>query len=90
MDARRTTGLVVLPVFYNADPSEVWEQKGLFEEAFAKHEKSFHKEMARVESWRAALKEAADLKGKERKQDRYITNSFPSCYVFIKVQRIQA
>ncbi|KAH8507078.1 hypothetical protein H0E87_009544 [Populus deltoides] len=71
MDARRTTGLVVLPVFYNADPSEVWEQKGLFEEAFAKHEKSFHKEMARVESWRAALKEAADLKGKERKQDRY-------------------
>ncbi|KAJ6995780.1 TMV resistance protein N-like isoform X2 [Populus alba x Populus x berolinensis] len=71
MDARRTTGLLVLPLFYNVDPSEVWEQKGLFEEAFAKHEKSFHKEMARVDSWRAALKEAADLKGKERKQDRY-------------------
>jgi hypothetical protein len=70
MDARRTTRLLVLPLFYNVDPSEVWEQKGLFEEAFAKHEKNFHKEMARVESWRAALKEAADLKGKERKQDR--------------------
>ncbi|KAJ6928511.1 TMV resistance protein N isoform X1 [Populus alba x Populus x berolinensis] len=63
MNFRNKTGLVVLPVFYNVDPSEVSEQKGSFEEAFAKHEKSFHNEMARVESWRAALKEAADLAG---------------------------
>jgi len=74
MDARRTTGLLVLPVFYNVDPSELSEQKGLFEEAFAKHEKSFLKEMARVESWRAALKEAADLAGMVLQQDRYISN----------------
>ncbi|XP_011004063.1 PREDICTED: TMV resistance protein N-like [Populus euphratica] len=71
MDARNKTGLVVLPVFYNVDPSEVSEQKGLFEEAFAKHEKSFHKEMARVESWRAALKEAADLAGMVLQQDSF-------------------
>ncbi|XP_024457663.2 TMV resistance protein N isoform X1 [Populus trichocarpa] len=71
MDSRNKTGLLVLPVFYNVDPSEVSEQKGLFEEAFAKHEKSFHKKMARVESWRAALKEAADLAGMVLQQDRY-------------------
>ncbi|KAJ6917946.1 TMV resistance protein N isoform X1 [Populus alba x Populus x berolinensis] len=69
MDARDKTRLLVLPVFYNVDPSEVSEQKGLFEEAFAKHEKSFHKEMARVQSWRAALKEAADLAGMVLQQD---------------------
>ena len=74
MDARNKTRLLVLPVFYNVDPSEVSEQKGLFEEAFAKHEKSFHKEMDRVESWRAALKEAADLAGMVLQQDRYISN----------------
>jgi hypothetical protein len=74
MDARNKTRLLVLPVFYNVDPSEVSEQKGLFEEAFAKHEKSFHKEMARVESWRAALKEAADLAGMVLQQDRYTSN----------------
>ncbi|XP_034886928.1 uncharacterized protein [Populus alba] len=69
MDARNKTGLLVLPVFYNVDPSEVRKQKGLFEEAFAKHEKSFHKEMARVKSWRDALKEAADLAGMVLQQD---------------------
>jgi hypothetical protein len=74
MDARDKTGLLVLPVFYNVDPSEVRKQKGLFEEAFAKHEKSFHKEMARVKSWRDALKEAADLAGMVLQQDRYTSN----------------
>ncbi|CAK7340441.1 unnamed protein product [Dovyalis caffra] len=58
MNARRTTGLVMFPVFYNVDPSEE-----MYSEAFAKHEMNFQNEMGRVQSWRAALNEAVDLAG---------------------------
>ncbi|XP_073265348.1 toll/interleukin-1 receptor-like protein [Populus alba] len=70
MDARDKTGLLVLPVFYNVDPSEVRKQKRVcLKKHLLKHEKSFHKEMARVKSWRDALKEAADLAGMVLQQD---------------------
>ncbi|KAI8021305.1 TMV resistance protein N [Camellia lanceoleosa] len=61
---RRTVGLVVLPVFYHVDPSHVRKQKGSFNEAFTRHEETFHAEASeRMEEWKAALKEAADLAG---------------------------
>nr|XP_016491657.1 PREDICTED: TMV resistance protein N-like [Nicotiana tabacum] len=53
---------MVLPIFYDVDPSEVRRQTGLFGEAFAKHkERPFGAQ--RVEKWRAALTEAANLSG---------------------------
>ncbi|CAL5399060.1 unnamed protein product [Camellia sinensis] len=68
---RRTTGHVVLPVFYHVDPSHVRNQMESFEEAFTRHEERFHTEGAekkdewkgKIQDWRAALKEAADLAG---------------------------
>jgi len=67
---RRTVGHLVFPVFYDVDPSEVGNQTGQFGEEFAKLEISFKYQMERVEGWRRALKEAANM---ERMvlEDRY-------------------
>ncbi|CAL5380680.1 unnamed protein product [Camellia sinensis] len=68
---RRTTGHVVLPVFYHVDPSHVREQMGSFKKSFIRHEKKFHSEAGerkddwkgKMQEWRAALREAVDLAG---------------------------
>ncbi|KAG5529749.1 hypothetical protein RHGRI_030210 [Rhododendron griersonianum] len=66
-----TTGHVVLPVFYDVDPSQVRKQMGSFGEAFTRHEGKIEAEsgetrkewMTKVDEWRAALREVADLAG---------------------------
>ncbi|KAL7207577.1 hypothetical protein ACSBR1_029511 [Camellia fascicularis] len=71
LERRRTTGHVVLPVFYHVDPSHVRNQMECFEETFTRHEERFHTEGAekkdewkgKIQEWRAALREAADLAG---------------------------
>ncbi|KAI8534278.1 hypothetical protein RHMOL_Rhmol10G0077900 [Rhododendron molle] len=68
---RRTCGHVVLPVFYDVDPSEVRKQIGSFKDAFMMREQEIEMETSgrrqelkgKVEEWRAALKEVADLAG---------------------------
>ena len=51
------------PIFYNVDPSTVQKQVGTFAQAFAKHEKRFKDYIEKVQMWRAALREVANLKG---------------------------
>ena len=63
MKCRRTVRQIVLPIFYDVDPSELREQSGSFGEAFGKHEKRFVSDLDRVLRWREALTEAADLSG---------------------------
>ncbi|CAL5340913.1 unnamed protein product [Camellia sinensis] len=72
LEHKRTSGHVILPVFYDVDPSQVRKQMGSFAEAFGRHEERFmgetnerKKEYLRkkVEGWRAALREVADLAG---------------------------
>ncbi|XP_058216413.1 disease resistance protein RPV1-like [Rhododendron vialii] len=69
---RRTLGHVVLPVFYDVDPSEVRKQIGSLEEAFTSHEEKLKSEIGelvkeklkdKLGTWRAALREVADLAG---------------------------
>ncbi|XP_042484084.1 uncharacterized protein LOC122064453 [Macadamia integrifolia] len=52
---------LVLPIFYDVEPSHVRNQTGSFEEAFREHEKNYEPQI--VESWRKALKEIGSLKG---------------------------
>ncbi|KAL6271040.1 hypothetical protein ACE6H2_027951 [Prunus campanulata] len=52
---------VVLPIFYDVDPSQVRRQTGTLAEAFAIHQKN--QSLNRVSRWRAALTEIADLAG---------------------------
>ncbi|XP_030957492.1 disease resistance protein TAO1-like isoform X1 [Quercus lobata] len=60
---RGETGMKVLPVFYYVDPSDVRRQRGTFAEAFCKHEERFNGDKEKVQRWRAALTEIANLPG---------------------------
>ncbi|XP_016649729.1 PREDICTED: TMV resistance protein N-like [Prunus mume] len=52
---------VVLPVFYDVDPSDVRKQTGSLGKAFARHQKT--QPSNKVKEWREALAEVADLAG---------------------------
>ncbi|XP_030936577.1 TMV resistance protein N-like [Quercus lobata] len=53
--------MTVLPIFYKVDPSDVRNQNGTFSQAFAKHEKRLKGNTKKVQTWRAALSEVANL-----------------------------
>ncbi|XP_055813928.1 disease resistance protein RUN1-like [Solanum dulcamara] len=62
LDCRERLNQVVLPIFYDVDPSQVRRQTESFGEALVKHkERSIGAE--RMEKWKAALTEAANLSG---------------------------
>ncbi|XP_058197296.1 uncharacterized protein LOC131313166 [Rhododendron vialii] len=64
MECRKTLQQVVLPIFYNVEPSDVRVQKGSLTEAFAKHEECLKEGSdGRVDKWREALTEVANLSG---------------------------
>ncbi|XP_059461790.1 TMV resistance protein N-like [Corylus avellana] len=64
MECRRTLKQLVLPIFYDVEPSDVRNQTGSFAEAFAKHEEHYLLDMDTVLKWRRAfLSEAANLSG---------------------------
>ncbi|GMJ13154.1 hypothetical protein like AT1G27170 [Hibiscus trionum] len=52
---------LVLPVFYEVDPSHVRKQMGTFEKAFFSHEERFGKDKAKV--WREAMATVGSLAG---------------------------
>ena len=52
---------IVVPIFYNIDPSTVRHQKGRYEEEFNKHGARFDK--FKLQKWRNALKKSSDLCG---------------------------
>lgn len=60
---RRKMGQIVVPVFYDIDPSDVRKQTGSYADAFARHGERFNGETDRVIKWRGALTEAANLSG---------------------------
>ncbi|KAJ9675805.1 hypothetical protein PVL29_024648 [Vitis rotundifolia] len=61
MESRAEMGLIVYPVFYHVDPSDVRHQRGRYGEALADLERNgFHHQTQR---WRAALTEVANLSG---------------------------
>ena len=61
MDCKKTNKHhLVVPVFYRIDPSELRNQTGSFADAFVKH---FKRNTQKVETWRTALTEAANISG---------------------------
>ncbi|XP_059451624.1 disease resistance protein RUN1-like [Corylus avellana] len=63
MECRRTVRQLVLPIFYDVEPSDVRNQTGSFAEAFLKHEERYLLDIDKVLRWRRALIEAANLSG---------------------------
>ncbi|XP_050278851.1 TMV resistance protein N-like [Quercus robur] len=55
--------MMVLPIFYDVDPSTIRKQMGSFAQAFDKHEERFKDRIEKVQAWRTALTEVANLKG---------------------------
>ena len=55
--------MIVLPIFYDVDPSDVRNQTNTFAKAFANHENNFKDNIGKVQRWRTALREVANLKG---------------------------
>ncbi|XP_059665291.1 disease resistance protein RUN1-like [Cornus florida] len=82
---KSTMGQTVLPIFYNVDPSRVRKQKKSFGKAFRKHEEAFGKDDQKVQSWRNALVEAANLSGFEPKK---IANGHEAQFIQKIVQEI--
>jgi len=60
-------GLLVIPVFYKVDPSDVRYQKGSYEEALTKRQRRF-KDTEKVQKWKAALLQVANLSGDHFKE----------------------
>ena len=58
MECKDKIGLVVHPIFYDMDPSEVQKQTGTYAQASIKHERE---NIDKVHIWRAALTEVANL-----------------------------
>nr|XP_043637717.1 disease resistance protein RUN1-like [Erigeron canadensis] len=56
-------GQIVMPIFYNVDPSDVSDQISQFGKAFAKHKNNNNK----VVSWKKALVDASNMAGWEPK-----------------------
>nr|WIL60025.1 nodulation protein [Melilotus officinalis] len=59
----KANGRLVLPVFYDVEPSHVRHQNDSYGEALAKHEERFQNNMERLLKWKIALNEAANLSG---------------------------
>ncbi|KAG8479610.1 hypothetical protein CXB51_029445 [Gossypium anomalum] len=53
----------VFPIFYHVDPSDLRKQKGKVEEAFAKHEERYKEDKDKIQKWRNALTEMANISG---------------------------
>nr|BBI93436.1 TIR-NBS-LRR family protein [Glycine soja] len=63
LECFKSKNLLVVPVFYNVDPSDVRHQKGSYGEALAKHQERFNHNMEKLEYWKKALHQVANLSG---------------------------
>ena len=59
----RETGLTIWPIFYDVDPFVVRKPAGTFKQAINEHKKRFKHDIKKVEIWKAALAEVANISG---------------------------
>ena len=81
----RINGQLVLPIFCNIDPSEVRHLRNEFGMALTKHEEKFKDNKEKVQRWRMALTEVANLSGWHYEMgyvSKYLILSF-SLYIFV-------
>nr|XP_007160448.1 hypothetical protein PHAVU_002G323100g [Phaseolus vulgaris]XP_007160449.1 hypothetical protein PHAVU_002G323100g [Phaseolus vulgaris]ESW32442.1 hypothetical protein PHAVU_002G323100g [Phaseolus vulgaris]ESW32443.1 hypothetical protein PHAVU_002G323100g [Phaseolus vulgaris] len=70
LECKKRYGRDVIPVFYKVDPSTIRKQEQRFKEAFDEHEQRLKHDMDRVQGWKDALTEAAELAGWDSKVTR--------------------
>jgi hypothetical protein len=64
LECRKTRGQRVLPLFYHVHPSEVRHQTNSFGKAFAELEEWFKDDQMKLQRWRTALSQVANLSRK--------------------------
>ena len=63
LECKKYKEQIVIPVFYNIDPSHVRKQTGSYKQAFTKHKRDLKHNNDKLEKWKSALTEAANLVG---------------------------
>ncbi|XP_044510112.1 disease resistance protein RPV1-like [Mangifera indica] len=63
LECKKIKGQMVIPVFYNVNPSDIRHLTGNYKEAFVKHEEYFKGKKEKVQRFRTALTEASYLSG---------------------------
>lgn len=63
LECAQQNGMLVWPIFYGVDPSAVRHIRGSYHEALQKHEARFENDMEKVQKWKLALHEIANLTG---------------------------
>jgi hypothetical protein len=63
LECSNTQGRLILPIFYDVDPSHVRHQTGAYGDALKKHEERFSDDKNKVQKWRDALSQAANISG---------------------------
>ncbi|CAJ2668602.1 unnamed protein product [Trifolium pratense] len=74
LECKKDQGQIVIPVFYEVDPSDVGNQRGSYGQAFEKHEQDLRQSKDKLQKWRNALTEAAKLSGWHFQNDRIESN----------------
>ncbi|TYJ41355.1 hypothetical protein E1A91_A03G015500v1 [Gossypium mustelinum] len=72
LEHKKSSKHIVLPVYYDVEPSQVKNQTGSYAEAFTQHEQNLE---SMVKRWRNALKEVADIGGmvlQDRHESQFI------------------
>ncbi|XP_050263994.1 disease resistance protein RPV1-like [Quercus robur] len=73
LECRRSLQQIVLPIFYNVEPSKLRALKGNLAQVFASHVERFGE--GKVQRWRTALTEAANLAGWDSGNDAHRSES---------------
>lgn len=76
LECWRTKGQLVWPVFYHVDPSAVRHQRESFGTAMAEHEVRFKGDVGKLQKWKEALFDAANLSGWS------LNNGYVAWYLF--------
>ncbi|CAI8597769.1 unnamed protein product [Vicia faba] len=63
LECKRDRRQIVIPVFYDIEPSDVRNQTGSYQQAFEKHERDLRHNKDKLQKWKDALTEAANLSG---------------------------
>ncbi|KEH34070.1 disease resistance protein (TIR-NBS-LRR class) [Medicago truncatula] len=63
LECKKYMEQIVIPVFYNIDPSHVRKQTGSYKQAFAKHKRDLKHNNDKLKKWKDSLTEAANLVG---------------------------
>ncbi|XP_042962734.1 disease resistance protein Roq1-like [Carya illinoinensis] len=65
LNCKETKQQIVLPIFYHVNPSDIRNQRGSFGEALAICVGNFNEDVKKVQRWKVALQEVANLAGYE-------------------------